>query len=177
MQVQLDEEVWEMSDTVRLEEVIARVSDMAHDRGCLVTNLTVGSRSYTDRDLVPSVLSQVAGPLGNVVATSQPLQSIVASGVASAQEYGRSLQADGDQLVQAFRRGEKRFRQLDEWFGRLADYVEWVELTRTVESTVVKSDSMVNWLQEVLDARERTDIVGLADLLEFEIMPRLPHNP
>ncbi|GJL49451.1 hypothetical protein [Candidatus Nitrospira salsa] len=177
MQVQLDDEVWEMSDTVKLEEVIARVSDTAHARGCLVTNLTVGSRSFTDRDLVPSILSQVAGPLGNIVATSQPLQSIVASGASSAQEYGRSLKVDGEQLVQAFRRGEKRFRQLDEWFGRLADYVEWVELTRAVESTGEKPDSMVNWLQEVLAARERTDMVGLADLLEFEIMPRLPHSP
>ncbi|MGB0908839.1 MAG: hypothetical protein ACPGYT_00630 [Nitrospirales bacterium] len=174
MQVQLDEEVWEMSDTVKLEEVIARVSDAAHARGCLVTNLKVGQRSFTDRDLVPSILSQVAGPLGSVVATSQPLQSIVEGGASSAQEYGLSLKADGEKLIQAFRRGEKRFRQVDEWFGRLADYVEWVEIARAVGTSQVQSDSMNSWIKEMLDARERTDLVGLADLLEFEIMPRLP---
>jgi len=177
MQVQLDEEVWEMADTVKLEEVIARVSDTAHARGCLVTNLQVGSRSFTDRDLVPSILSQVAAPLGNVVATSQPLQSIVEGGISSAQEYGVGLRADGEQLVQAFRRGEKRLRQLDDWFGRLADYVEWVELARAVGTSEGQPESMVMWLQEVLVVREREDMVGLADLLEFEIVPRLPHNP
>ncbi|GJL66064.1 MAG: hypothetical protein NPIRA05_10350 [Nitrospirales bacterium] len=177
MQVQLDEEVWEMADTAKLEEVIARVSDAAHARGCLVTNLTVGERAFTDRDLVPSILSQEAGSLGNVVATSQPLQAIVESGALSAQEYGVGLRADAEQLIQAFRRGEKRLRQLDDWFGRLADYVEWVELARAVGTADGQPDSMVAWLQEVLAARERADLVGIADLLEYEVVPRLPHNP
>ncbi|WP_447968265.1 hypothetical protein [Nitrospira sp. M1] len=177
MQVQLDEEVWEMADTAKLEDVIARVSDTAHARGCLVTNLQVGSRSLTDRDLVPSILSQVAGPLGNVVATSQPLQSIVESSASSAEEYGRGLKVDAEKLVQAFRRGEKRFRQLDDWFGRLADYVEWVELARAVEDADVQSPSMVSWVQKVVAARERSDMIEIADLLEFEVMPRLPKAP
>ena len=174
MQVQLDEEIWEMDDTVKLEEVIARVSDTAHARGCLVTNLKVGQRSFTDRDLVPSVLSQVAGPMGMVVATSQPLQSIVESGAQSAREYGSGLKVDAENLVKFFRRGERRFRQLDEWFGRLADYVEWTELARTVGGGATPSDSFVKWLPEILKVREREDMVRLADLLEFEIVPRLP---
>ncbi len=174
MQVQLDEETWEMSDTVKLEEVIARVSDAAHARGCLVTNLTVGLQSFTDRDLVPAVLLQEAGPLGKVVATSQPMQSIVESGAQSAQEFGAGLKTDGESLVRAFRRGEKRLRQLDEWFGRLADYVEWAELSRTVGVSKASPDSIVNWLDLMIGARERGDTVELADLLEFEIVPRLP---
>ena len=176
MQVQLDEKVWEMADTVKLEEVIARVSDEAHARGCLVTNLIVGQRSFTDRDLVPAVLSQEAGPMGNVTATSQPLQSIVDGGAQSAQEFGAGLKADAANLIRAFRHGEKRLRQLDEWFGRLADYVEWAELARTVGSTQTSSNSMINWLQEIINARERGDTVGIADLLEFEIVPRLPDS-
>ena len=176
MQVQLDEEVWEMEDTVKLEEVIARVSDTAHARGCLVTTLKVGGRAFSDRDLVPSILSQAAGSLGNVMASSQPLQSIVDSGAKSAQEYGVGLKSDGETLVQAFRRGEKRFRQLDDWFGRLADFVEWAELARTVGAANTPSESMVKWVQEIIGARERGDIVRLADLLEFEIVPRLPSS-
>ena len=174
MQVQLDEEVWEMADTVKLEEVIVRVSDAAHARGCLVTNLMVGQRSFTDRDLVPAVLSQEAGPMGNVRATSQPLQSVVEGGAQSAQKFGAGLKADAGNLVRAFRCGEKRFRQLDDWFGRLADYVEWAEIAKTVGTSHSSSDSMVNWLQEIIGARERGDTVGIADLLEFEIVPRLP---
>ncbi len=174
MQVQLDEETWEMEDTVKLEEVIARLSDTAHARGCLVTNLKVGQRCFTDRDLVPSILSQEAGQMGNVVATSRPLQSIVESGAPSAQEFGAALKEDAENLARAFRRGEKRLRQLDDWFGRLADYVEWAELARTVGTSQPPPDSMVNWLQRVIAARERVDIVEVADLLEFEIVPRLP---
>lgn len=174
MQVQLDEETWEMADTVKLEEVIARLSDKAHERGCLVTNLKVGQRLFTDRDLVPSTLSQEAGKLGNVIATSEPLRSIVESGSKSAQEFGAELKEDAKNLVRVFRRGEKRLRQLDDWFGRLADYVEWGELARTVGTSQAESDSIVNWLQEIIGARERGDIVELADLLEFEILPRLP---
>ncbi len=174
MQVQLDEEVWEMEDTVKLEEVIARVSDAAYARGCLVTNLKVGQRSFTDRDLVPAVLSQEAGPMGNVLATSQPLQSIVDGGAKSAQEFGAGLKSDGENLVRAFRRGEKRLRQLDEWFGRLADYVEWAELAKSVGACHSPSNSMVSWLQDIITARERGDLVRIADLLEFEIVPRLP---
>ena len=176
MQVQLDEEVWEMADTVKLEEVIARVSDAAHARGCLVTNLVVGQRSFTDRDLVPAVLSQEAGPMGNVMATSQPLQSIVDGGARSAQEYGVGLKADAGNLIRAFRRGEKRFRQLDDWFGRLADYVEWAEIARAVGTSPHTSDSMVSWVRDIIGARERGDTVGIADLLEFEIVPRLPNE-
>ena len=174
MQVQLDEEIWEMADTMKLEEVIARLSDKAHERGCLVTNLKVGQQAFTDRDLVPSVLSQEAGTWGKVEATSKPFETIVESGTKSAQEFGAGLKEDAENLVCAFRRGEKRLRQLDDWFGRLADYVEWVELARTVGTSEGRPDSMVNWLQKIIGARERVDLVELADLLEFEIAPRLP---
>ncbi|MCA9472038.1 MAG: hypothetical protein MRJ96_13055 [Nitrospirales bacterium] len=174
MQVQLDEETWEMSDTAKLEEVIARLSDKAHERGCLVTNLKVGQRSFTDRDLVPSVLAQEAGAWGRVEATSQPLQTIVESGARSAKEFGVGLKDEAETLVRAFRHGEKRFRQLDDWFGRLADYVEWTELAKSVGTTQSSSDSIVKWLPDIIDARERSAIVELADYLEFEVVPRLP---
>ena len=44
MLVQLDEETWEVSDTDRLEEVLANLSDRAQAQGRLVTELTVGNR-------------------------------------------------------------------------------------------------------------------------------------
>ena len=39
MLVQLDEETWEVSDTDRLEEVLANLSDRAEAQGRLVTQL------------------------------------------------------------------------------------------------------------------------------------------
>ena len=38
MLVQLDEEKWEVSDTVRLDEVLANLSDRAESQGRLVTH-------------------------------------------------------------------------------------------------------------------------------------------
>ena len=64
MQVQLDEEIWEVSDSVRLEEVLANLSDRAQAKGCLVTELVVGNQKMTDRELVPPTLGQVASSFG-----------------------------------------------------------------------------------------------------------------
>ena len=174
MHVQLDEELWEMSDSVRLEEVLARISDTAHAKGRLVTDLKVGNQSFTDRDLLPGVLSQPAGTFAKVVATSQAVQTIVNNGAQSAKELGASLKSDGEQLVQAIRRGETQLRSIDEWFGRLADYVEWAEIARSLHASQAPVDSLARWLQETLEARDGGDMVRLADALEFEVIPRLP---
>ena len=174
MQVQLDEERWEMADTLKLEDIITHISDAAHARGCLVTTLTVGERPFSDRDLVPAVLAQEAGTFGRVVATSQPLQSVMKSGAESAWTLGSTLRDECGRLVRAFRKGEQRFRQLDDWFGQLADYVEWAELARQLHVPQAPSDSLVSWLEQVVQARERNDLVALADLLEYEVCPRLP---
>ena len=108
MHVQLDEEMLEMSDSARLEEVLARISDTAEEKGRLVTKLMVGDQSFTDRDLVPSLLSQPARMFGMVVATSQTMQSIVDSGAESARKMGASLKSEGQHFVQSLRKGERR---------------------------------------------------------------------
>ena len=176
MRVQLDEEVMEMSDSARLEEVLARISDSAEEKGRLVTKLMVGDQSFTDRDLLPSVLSQPARMFGMVVATSQTMQSIVDSGADSARKMGASLQSEGQDFVHFLRKGERRYKPIDDWFGRLADYVEWAELARSHHASQAPTDSIAGWLQEMIQARESGDIVRLADVLEFEVIPRLPNS-
>ena len=174
MYVQLDEELWEMADSARLEEVLARISDAAHTKGRLVTSLLVGESLYTDRDLLPAVLAQPAGTFGKVVARSQSIQAVLSSSAGSANEFGASLKTDGEKLVGNLRQGEVLFRQVDDWLGRLADYVEWLEMARAVRVSEIPRESISTWLSEVLEAREREDTVRLADVLEYEVLPRLP---
>ena len=174
MRVQLDEELWEMSDSARLEEVLACVSDTAHTKGRVVTSLIVGDRSFTDRDLLPEVLSQPAGSFGTVLATSQTTQAILNSGARIAMELGASLKTEGEKMVRSLRQGEGHFKPIDDWFGRLADYVEWAELARSSGAPQAPSESPSHWLSEMLQARDQRDTVRLADVLEFEVIPRLP---
>ena len=65
---------------------------------------------------------------------------------------------------------------IDDWFGRLADYVEWAELARSHHASQAPADSIAGWLQEMIQARETGDVVRLADVLEFEVIPRLPDS-
>ncbi len=74
MQVQLDEEIWEMNDSVRLEEVLANLSDRAQAKGRLVTELMVGNQKMTDRELVFPTLAQVASSFGSIAARSEALE-------------------------------------------------------------------------------------------------------
>ena len=174
MHVQLDQELWEMADSVRLEEVLTRISDTAHAKGRLVTKLMVGERRLTDRDLLPGVLSQPVGSFGKVVATSQSIQGVLNTGADGAEKFGGALKSDAEGFVRSLRLGEPRFNQIDDWLGRLADYVEWAELARSFDASQAPQESLSSWLSEIIQAREQCDTVRLADVLEFEVMPRLP---
>jgi len=174
MQVQLDEELWEMEDSIKLEEVLARISDTAQAKGRLVTMLRVGEKEFSDRDLLPGLLAQTAGTVGNVMATSQSLQHVVNQGADSANKFGESLHSEGATLTHQLRQGFTQFQALDDWLGRLADYVEWVELARSLHASQCPKKSMASWLPEMLQARDNKDPVRLADLLEYEILPGLP---
>jgi len=174
MQVQLDDELWEMEDSTKLEEVFACVSDTAQAKGCLVTMLRVGEKEFSDRDFLPGLLAQTAGTVGNVVATSQSLQHVVNQGADSANKFGETLHSEGARLTHQLRKGITQFQVLDDWLGRLADYVEWTELARSLRASQCPKKSLVSWLPEMIQARDNGDPVRLADLLEYEILPGLP---
>ena len=62
---------------------------------------------------------------------------------------------------------------LDGWLGRLADYVEAAEQDRR-RTSMEESNSLVPWIAELLETRARKDHVRMVDLLEYELLPRLP---
>ena len=175
MLVQLDEEKWEVSDTVRLEEVLANLSDRAEAQGRLVTQLLVGNRPMTDRELVPPTLSQVASSFGSIAAKSERMENIIQQSGETGKQFGQQLRSQAQQILNNFRQGMGGMRQLDQWFGQIADYLEWRQIQQSVvgpESN--ESEDLSSWINELMMARTNVDEVRIADMLEYEVIPRLP---
>lgn len=177
MHVQLDEEIWEVSDRVQLGEVLANLSDRAQAKGCLVTELMVGNRKMTDRELVPPTLSQVASSFGSIAAVSKHVETIMQYSEETGKNFGEQLRVQGQKFVDAFRQGHGRFHQLDQWFGQIADYLEWLQIHESVGSKKPEgAQDLTFWVKELLNARENEDGVRIADMLEYEVIPRLARN-
>ncbi|TFG66234.1 MAG: hypothetical protein E4H32_00210 [Nitrospirales bacterium] len=175
MLVQLDEEKWEVSDTVQLEEVLANLSDRAEAQGRLVTQLYVGNRPMTDRELVPHTLSQVASSFGSIAATSERMESLVQRAGETGKEFGQQLRTNAQKIVEDFRQGRGGLRYLDQWFGQVADYLEWIQIQQSVVgSQSNQSQNLSHWVNELMLARQNMDEVRVADMLEYEVIPRLP---
>jgi len=175
MLVQLDEETWEVGDTVRLEEVLANLSDRAEAQGRLVTQLIVGNRPMTDRELVPPTLSQVASSFGSIAAKSEKMESILQESADTGKQFGRQLRSQAQQVLGDFRQGKGGMRQLDQWFGQVADYLEWRQIQQSVGSTLSNEPNDLSfWVNELMTARQGLDEVRVADMLEYEVIPRLP---
>ncbi|UCH91394.1 MAG: hypothetical protein JSU60_01360 [Nitrospirota bacterium] len=175
MLVQLDEETWEVSDTVRLEEVLANLSDRAQAEGRLVTQLTVDNQPMTDRELVPLTLARVAGSFGAIAAKSEKLDSIIEHSGETAKQFGQQIGLCAKQLVEDFRHGRGVMRELDQWFGQMADYLEWSQIQQSIkESQSNDAQDLSYWVNELINARQSLDEVRMADMLEYEVIPRLP---
>ena len=153
MLVQLDEETWEMNDTVRLEEVLATISDRAQAQGRLVTELLVGNKPMTDRELVPLNLSKVASTFGTIVAKSKKMNNILQHSEETGKKFGQQIRSDAQQLVEELRQGKSVMQKLDQWFGKMADYLEWAQIQRTVSgSQQQEAKGLSYWVNELMNA-------------------------
>ncbi len=173
MQVILDHEEWEVANEVLLADVLAQVSDRAQAQSRIVTSLIVGGRSLSDRDLEPTLLATKAGEAGGVHATSQAMSEVLQAAQHSLRKYAGLLRDEGAALVRPLRIGTGDRGSLDAWLGKLADYLEMTETARAHALPDIPADSLIPWIQEVVDARAAADSVRLADLLEYELLPRL----
>ena len=177
MYVQLDEEIWEVNDRVQLGEVLANLSDRAQAKGCLVTELMVGNQTMTDRELVAPTLAQVASSFGSIAAVSKRLETIVQYSEETGEKFGQQLRLQGQKFVDDLRKGHGIFRQLDQWFGQMADYLEWLQIHESVghKKPEIAQDLSL-WVKVLMNARENEDEVRIADMLEYEVLPRLSRN-
>ena len=172
MQVTLNDERWQVSDDASLMEVLADVSERAAARQHLVTALHVGDRAITDRELQPLYLGKSMREVGSVRAASEPLTNVYSSVRATAQRLGKQLRHEGDDLLAKARAGQHDAAGLDAWLGRLADFVEGTLVG--VEAGDTSGRDVLPWIEELMRARGQRDLVRIADVLQYEVLPRLP---
>lgn len=177
MHVTLDQEQWEAGAHVTLGDVLAEVSERAHAHARLVTSLRLDQRTITDRDLDPVFLAEPAARFAQLTALSQSMHAILLSAQPSIQRYGDELRTEGKALVPPLRFGPQALSSLDAWLGKLADYLELVEGNHAGAPTDCATGGLMPWVRQLLDARAGRDFVHMADLLEYEILPRLGPQP
>lgn len=169
MQVILDEERWEAADQNTLGQVLAELSEKAHGLARMVISLTLDQRAITDRDLEPALLDQFAGQYRQLRASSCSMGEVRGNAQQAIRRYAGLLRTEACALADRFRRGDHAMGALDAWCGQLADYVECL----AAAPSSGESQSLSVWVQELLKARTDRDPVRLADVLEYELAPRL----
>lgn len=172
MHITLDQDHWEIATATTIGEVLAEISEKSHARSRLITSLTVDQRTITDRDLDPAFLREPISHFSHVVATSQTLDDVMRGAAQSIQQYATLLRSEARDLATEFRMGDERLTALDIWLGKLADYIELVE---SGPRTAQPQKALTPWVQELLVARSSRDMIRLADLLEYEMIPRLEY--
>jgi|SRR5579885_435103 len=171
MQISMDEERWSVDDNARVAETVAAISDRAHAKGRLVTRLSIAGRSISDRDLIPPLLERRVGEIGPIHAQTQSLEDITRRAEATVHQYVSLLRADGESLVSGLRTHTASVSSVDSWLGRLADYLEYAD--KAMPGSTGQEGGLYSWAHKLVHARTSGDSIMVADLLEYEILPRL----
>ena len=173
MHITLDGEQMQLPDETSLLNVLAFLSDKAHARHRIVTSLTIGGKAISDRDLDTAFLNQRVLDAGEVQAQSQSLRTIITDAKHAIDRFAAQLQTDGQGLLSPLRSGTGQVSSIDAWLGRLADYTEMLEAGQAQGVADLSSAPLLPWIQELLGARTYADPIRVADLLEYELLPRL----
>ncbi len=173
MHITLDDEQMQLPDETSLLNALAFLSDKAHARHRIVTSLTIGGKAISDRDLVPAFLNQSGHGSGPIAAVSKSLYTIITEAREAINRFAAQLHADGQALLAPLRSGTGQVGSIDTWLGRLADYTEMLEAGQAQGVADLSSAPLLPWIQELLGARTYADPIRVADLLEYELLPRL----
>ncbi|MBX9658745.1 MAG: hypothetical protein K2X00_09275 [Nitrospiraceae bacterium] len=170
MHVMLDQDQWEVVNALSLGDVLADISEKAHARSRLITSLTVDQRTITDRDLDSTFLGEPITRFTRLQAVSQTMDEVMRGASATIHQYADLLRHEAQGLASQIRMGDERLTSLDAWLGKLADYLELVEPN---QAKARPDRAMTPWVQALLEARAQRDLIRVADLLEYELAPRL----
>lgn len=173
MNIQLDGEQWQAGSTATLGDVLVDLSERAHARSRIVTTVMLDSHRITDRDIEPQLLQQTSSNYRQLVATSATQEEILESAHSAIERYRSLVVAEGTSLANQFRMGVQDLSSFDAWLGKVADAVEIIENQQKRIGTQSQENAIAGWIEELLTARHIHDTVRMADLLEYEILPRI----
>jgi hypothetical protein len=173
MEISLDNEQWTVRDDTSLIEALAQLSEKSRGKGRIVTSLRIGGRLCTDRDLVPEFLACSGEETGPVEAISTSAADILLKAQDTIEQFGKLLKHEGETMVLLMRSGTIKLSSLDCWLGKLAEYIEIVERSIEMRIPGIPHDSLVPWTEQFIEARGIPDMVRMADLLEYELLPRI----
>ncbi|MDF0651997.1 MAG: hypothetical protein P0121_11090 [Nitrospira sp.] len=173
MQITLDQDHWEVDAPLTMEHVLTEVSERAHAQSRIVTKLQLDHRTITDRDLDPVFLAESVARFRRLTAVSEPMPELILAAEGSMRKYTETLRAEGAALLSPLRFGPLPLSALDAWLGQLADYLEFVDGASAITQAGTRASSLAPWIQQLLEARAAGDRIRLADLLEYEILPRM----
>lgn len=173
MQVILDHEQWEAGPQTTLGDVLTEVSERAHARARLVTTVQLDHRRLTDRDVDDRLLAEPSRKFARLSATSQTVEEIVRSAQGSIRRYRDTIRQEGGRLLSELRGGVRGVTAVDAWLGQLADYLELEAATPPAAGSGADHERLTRQVQDLLAARTADDPVRLADVLEYELLPRL----
>jgi hypothetical protein len=169
MQIRLDDDQWLAATDASLGDVFAELSERAHAKARIVTTMVLDRRQITDRDIEPRLLQEPSAKFSNLVATSLTQAEIIHAARGTIDRYRELIVQEGRSLVGQLRLGSQDLSLLDRWLGKVADLLELIG--NNAANSNVKA--VTGWIEELLDARHFSDTVRMADLLEYEILPRL----
>jgi hypothetical protein len=173
MRIKLDDDQWVAAAEATLGDIFAELSERAHAQSRIVTTMMLDHRRITDRDIDPQLLQQPSTCFSDLVATSATQRDIIETARGSMNRYCEHIVQEGNSLVSRLRLDTQDFARLDRWLGQVADVLELMENGPHDPAADSGAQVIAGWLEKLLEARHLRDTVRMADLLEYEILPRL----
>ncbi|MFO0698008.1 MAG: hypothetical protein U0236_02175 [Nitrospira sp.] len=173
MNIKLDDEQWQAETNTTLGDVLVDLSDRAHAKSRIVTTMILDQCRITDRDIDQRFLQTPTAQFQNLSATSVTQQDILASARGSIERFRDLVVQEGTSLATQCRTGLGNFSTLDLWLGKVADLLELMEHRGLNRVPDRQAHATAVWVEALLEARHVRDMVRMADLLEYEILPRL----
>ncbi len=173
MHITLDDEQWVAPKDATLRDIFTDLSERAFAKSRIVTTMRLDHRQITDRDIDAQLLQTPSSGFSDLVATSSTQQDIIQAARGSISRYSEQVVAEGNQLVGLLRSGMPDVAVLDRWLGKVADILELMKHRQPNSTGESDLPATVEWVEKLLGARQVRDTVRMADLLEYEILPRL----
>lgn len=173
MHIRLDDDQWVAATEASLGEVFAELSERAHAKARIVTTMMLDRRRLTDRDIEPRLLQEPSAKFDHLVATSLTQEEIIQAARGTIDRYRELIVQEGSTLTSQLRLGTRDLSPLDRWLGKVADLLELIGNNASNAAPDSDVRVMAKWIEELLGARHFGDTVRMADLLEYEILPKM----